>query len=114
MAHVVRLKVGDLELDLLSRTARVGERVVRLTPREFELLETLMRHEGETVGRRELLAEVWSLDFDPRSNRVDVYVRYLRRKLGPGWIETERGVGYRIAPGRAQGGVPGPGSNGAP
>lgn len=56
-----------------------------------------MRHAGRTVSRRELLAEVWSLDFDPRSNLVDVYIRYLRRKLGPGWIVTERGTGYRIA-----------------
>jgi DNA-binding response OmpR family regulator len=98
-AHgTVGLRIGDLELDPLSRRARVGERVVDLTPREFELLETLMRHRGETVGRRELLASVWSIDFDPRSNRVDVYVRYLRNKLGPGWIETVRGVGYRIGP----------------
>ncbi|HJS26755.1 MAG TPA: winged helix-turn-helix domain-containing protein [Actinomycetota bacterium] len=94
----VRLRVGDLELDLLSRRARVGERVVKLTPREFELLATLMRHQDRTVGRRELLASVWAIDFDPRSNRVDVYVRYLRNKLGDGWIETVRGVGYRIAP----------------
>jgi DNA-binding response OmpR family regulator len=95
--ETVRLRVGDLELDLLTRTVRIGNRVVRLTPREYELLETLMRHEGETVGRRELLASVWSIDFDPRSNRVEVYVRYLRRKLGERWIETVRGVGYRIA-----------------
>ena len=88
----------DLELDRRARSVRIGDREVRLTPREFELLETLVRHGGETVGRRELLASVWSIDFDPRSNRVDVYVRYLRRKLGDGWIETVRGVGYRIAP----------------
>ena len=92
----VRLTVGELELDLIARRARVGERVAWLTPREFALLEMLMRHAGTTVTRRELLSEVWSLDFDPRSNLVDVYVRYLRRKLGPGWITTERGVGYRI------------------
>jgi DNA-binding response OmpR family regulator len=92
------VRAGDLELDARARSVRIGRRVVRLTPREFELLETLMRHRGETVGRRELLASVWSIDFDPRSNRVDVYVRYLRNKLGPGWIETVRGVGYRIAP----------------
>jgi DNA-binding response OmpR family regulator len=92
----LRLTVGDLELDLIARRARVGEGVVWLTPREFALLEMLMRHAGTTVTRPELLSEVWSLDFDPRSNLVDVYVRYLRRKLGPGWITTERGVGYRI------------------
>jgi DNA-binding response OmpR family regulator len=93
----VRLRVGELELDLIARRARVGERVIWLTPREFALLEMLMRRAGTTVTRPELLSEVWSLDFDPRSNLVDVYVRYLRRKLGPAWITTERGVGYRIA-----------------
>ncbi len=97
----VLLTVGELELDLIARRARVGERVIWLTPREFALLEMLMRHAGSTVTRPELLSEVWSLNFDPRSNLVDVYVRYLRRKLGPGWITTERGVGYRIvAPNR--------------
>jgi DNA-binding response OmpR family regulator len=92
----VRLRVGELELDLIARRARVGDRVIWLTPREFSLLEMLMRRAGTTVTRPELLSEVWSLDFDPRSNLVDVYVRYLRRKLGPAWITTERGVGYRI------------------
>ncbi len=94
----VRLVVGDLELDLIARRARIGDRMIELTPREFALLEMLMRHPDRTITRRELLAEVWSLDFDPRSNLVDVYIRYLRRKLGPGWVQTERGVGYRIAP----------------
>ena len=94
--YSVKLTVGELELDLIARRARVGERVIWLTPREFALLEMLMRHAGRTVTRPELLSEVWSLDFDPRSNLVDVYVRYLRRKLGPGWITTERGVGYKI------------------
>jgi DNA-binding response OmpR family regulator len=92
----LRLRVGELELDLIARRGHVGERVVWFTPREFALLEMLMRRAGTTVTRPELLSEVWSLDFDPRSNLVDVYVRYLRRKLGPGWIVTERGVGYRI------------------
>jgi two-component system, OmpR family, copper resistance phosphate regulon response regulator CusR len=96
--YAVRLVVGDLELDLLSRRARIGERAIELTPREFALLEMLMRHPDRTISRREVLAEVWSLDFDPRSNLVDVYIRYLRRKLGPGWVQTERGVGYKIAP----------------
>jgi DNA-binding response OmpR family regulator len=95
--ETARLRVGDLELDPRARSVRVGDREVRLTPRESDLLETLMRSRGQTVGRRELLASVWSIDFDPRSNRVEVYVRYLRNKIGPGWIETERGVGYRIA-----------------
>jgi DNA-binding response OmpR family regulator len=100
--YTVKLTVGELELDLIARRAREGERVIWLTPREFALLEMLMRHAGRTVTRPELLSEVWSLDFDPRSNLVDVYVRYLRRKLGPGWITTERGVGYRIVDPRAE------------
>jgi len=106
--HAVRLTVGELELDLIARRARVGERVIWLTPREFALLEMLMRHAGTTVTRRELLSEVWSLDFDPRSNLVDVYVRYLRRKLGLGWITTERGVGYRIVEPNTDAGTSGP------
>ena len=104
---VARLRVGELELDLIARRARVGERELSLTPREFTLLEMLMRHAGTTVTRPELLSEVWSLDFDPRSNLVDVYVRYLRRKLGPGWIVTERGVGYRIVDPNPQAPTPG-------
>ncbi|HEY2966341.1 MAG TPA: response regulator transcription factor [Actinomycetota bacterium] len=103
----VRLRVGELELDLIARRARVGDHVIWLTAREFALLETLMRHAGTTVSRPELLSEVWSLDFDPRSNLVDVYVRYLRRKLGPAWITTERGVGYRIADPNPQAQTPG-------
>ena len=104
--YSVKLKVGELELDLIARRARVGDRVIWLTPREFALLEMLMRHSDRTVTRPELLSEVWSLDFDPRSNLVDVYVRYLRRKLWPGWLTTERGVGYRIV-------APGPGAAGS-
>jgi len=105
--HAVRLRVGELELDLIARQARVGERVIWLTPREFALLEMLMRHAGTTVTRSELLSKVWSLDFDPRSNLVDVYVRYLRRKLGSGWITTKRGVGYRIVEANADAGTSG-------
>jgi DNA-binding response OmpR family regulator len=93
---VTRLHVGDLELDLIARRARLTGRIVELTSREFALLEMLMRHAGQAVSREDLLANVWGLDFDPRSNLVDVYIRYLRRKLGEGWIETVRGVGYRI------------------
>jgi DNA-binding response OmpR family regulator len=104
---VLRLTVGELALDLIARRAHVGGRVVWFTPREFALLEMLMRRAGTTVTRPELLSEVWSLDFDPRSNLVDVYVRYLRRKLGPGWIVTERGVGYRIVDPNPQAPTPG-------
>jgi DNA-binding response OmpR family regulator len=93
---LTRLHVGDLELDLIARRARLTDRIIELTSREFALLEMLMRHAGQAISREELLANVWGLDFDPRSNLVDVYIRYLRRKLGSGWIETLRGVGYRI------------------
>jgi two-component system, OmpR family, response regulator len=93
---LTRLHVGDLELDLIARRARLTDRIIELTSREFALLEMLMRHAGQAISREELLANVWGLDFDPRSNLVDVYIRYLRRKLGNGWIETLRGVGYRI------------------
>jgi two-component system, OmpR family, copper resistance phosphate regulon response regulator CusR len=94
---LTRLHVGDLELDLIARRARLTGKIIELTSREFALLEMLMRHAGQPISREELLANVWGLDFDPRSNLVDVYIRYLRRKLGSGWIETIRGVGYRIA-----------------
>ena len=94
---LTRLHVGDLELDLIARRARLTGKIIELTSREFALLEMLMRHAGQPISREELLANVWGLDFDPRSNLVDVYIRYLRRKLGIGWIETLRGVGYRIA-----------------
>lgn len=93
---LTRLHVGDLELDLIARRARLTGKIIELTSREFALLEMLMRHAGQAISREELLANVWGLDFDPRSNLVDVYIRYLRRKLGNGWIETLRGVGYRI------------------
>lgn len=90
------LRAGGLELDVIARRARVDGRTVELTPREFALLEALMRRAGQTVTREELLAEVRGFDFDPRSNLVEVYVRYLRRKIGPGFILTERGIGYRV------------------
>lgn len=93
---LTRLHVGDLELDLIARRARLTGKIIELTAREFALLEMLMRHAGQAISREELLANVWGLDFDPRSNLVDVYIRYLRRKVGNSWIETVRGVGYRI------------------
>jgi DNA-binding response OmpR family regulator len=92
------LRTGDVEVDLISRTVRAGDRAVELTAREFALLETLVRHRGEALSREQLLSEVWGLDFDPRSNLVDVYVGYLRKKVGEELIQTVRGVGYRLAP----------------
>lgn len=90
------LRAGRVQLDLRSRRATSDERTVELTAREFSLLETFMRHPGQVLSREQLLSHVWGYDFDPGSNVVDVYVRYLRRKLGEGAIETVRGMGYRV------------------
>jgi DNA-binding response OmpR family regulator len=95
-----RLSAGRLELDLLERVALVDGSPVTLSLREFALLGHFMRHHGQVLSRQQLQAAVWGYAFDPRSNVVDVYVGYLRRKLGePGrsWpIETVRGMGYRL------------------
>jgi DNA-binding response OmpR family regulator len=90
------LRAGGVRLDLRTRRATVGERTVELTAREFALAETFLRHADQVLSRQQLLSHVWGYDFDPESNVVDVYVRYLRRKLGPGVIETVRGMGYRL------------------
>ncbi|MGQ0573369.1 MAG: response regulator transcription factor [Pseudonocardia sp.] len=87
---------GGLQLDLRTRRARVGERHVDLSAREFALAETFLRHPGQVLSREQLLSHVWGYDFDPGSNVVDVYVRYLRRKLGADRISTVRGMGYRL------------------
>jgi len=92
------LEAGGVALDLRTRKASYGSREVDLSAREFALLETLMRHRGQVLSREQLLSQVWGFDFDPgdRSNVVDVYVGYLRRKLGERCIETVRGAGYRL------------------
>lgn len=90
------LRQGEVELDLRSRRARVGEREVELSAREFALAETFLRHPGQVLSREQLLSRVWGYDFDPGSNVVDVYVRYLRRKVGAERITTVRGMGYRF------------------
>ncbi|HEY8456331.1 MAG TPA: response regulator transcription factor [Actinopolymorphaceae bacterium] len=87
---------GDIALDLRTRKAYVAGRQVELTTREFLLAELLLRHPDEVLSREQLLSHVWGYDFDPGSNVVDVYVRYLRRKIGPERIETVRGIGYRL------------------
>ena len=69
---------------------------MELTAKEFTLLETFLRHPGQVLSREQLLSHVWGYDFDPGSNVVDVYVGYLRRKLGPERFETVRGMGYRL------------------
>ncbi|MDX6739695.1 response regulator transcription factor [Actinocorallia sp. A-T 12471] len=90
------LTVGDLALDLRTRRARAGGRTVELSSREFALAEFLCRHPDQVLTREQLLSHVWGFDFDPGSNVVDVYIRYLRRKLGQDRIETIRGTGYRL------------------
>lgn len=95
-ADLAVLEVGELTLDLRTRRATVGERTMELTAREFALAETFMRHPDQVLSREQLLSRVWGFDFDPGSNVVDVYVRYLRRKLGDERIETVRGMGYRL------------------
>jgi len=90
------LRAGRVSLDLRSRRASVDDRVVELTAREFALLETFLRHADQVLSREQLLSNVWGYDFDPGSNVVDVYVRYLRRKLGDGVIDTVRGMGYSL------------------
>jgi two-component system OmpR family response regulator len=97
-----RIEAGDLVLDLLSRWAWRGDRRIELSAREFMLLEYLLRNAGQVISREQILSEVWEYDFDPGSNSVDVYVRYLRRKLDqpgkPSLISTVRGAGYRFDP----------------
>ena len=95
------LRAGAIALDLRSRRASVGDVDVELTAREFTLLETFLSHPGQVLSREQLLSRVWGYDYDPGSNIVDVYVGYLRRKLGDGTIETVRGMGYRLAAGPA-------------
>lgn len=90
------IAVGDVRLELLARRAWRGDRLMELSNREFELLEYLLRHAGQVLSRTQILFGVWDYDADPSSNVVDVYVRYLRQKLGePSPITTVRGAGYR-------------------
>ena len=87
---------GDLRLDVRTRIASLGDRQVELSAREFALLEMFLQHPGQVLSREQLLSRVWGYDFDPGSNVVDVYVRYLRNKITGPRIETVRGAGYRL------------------
>jgi len=95
-AEVTVMTHGSLTLDLRTRRAARDGRTVELTAREFTLLETLLRHPDQVLSREQLLSHVWGYDFDPGSNVVDVYIRYVRKKLGADLIETVRGMGYRL------------------
>lgn len=96
-AAAPELSHNGLELDIRTRRATVDGRAVDLSGREFALAEELVRHAGQVLSREQLLSRVWGYDFDPGSNVVDVYIRYLRNKLGAERIETVRGMGYRLA-----------------
>lgn len=89
------LTQGDVTLDILGRRTTVAGREIDLSAREFALAEQFLRHPGTVLTREFLLSRIWGMDFDPGSNVVDVYVRYLRAKLGSDHIVTVRGEGYR-------------------
>ncbi|ACV09978.1 response regulator transcription factor [Jonesia denitrificans] len=88
---------GDLRLELLTRRCFIGDQEVDLSAREFALAETFLRNIDIVLTRETLLSRVWGYDFDPTSNVVDVYVRYLRNKLGAHRFDTVRGAGYRMS-----------------
>lgn len=94
------LRVGDLEMDLLSRVVKRAGRVIELQPREFRLLECLMRHSGQVVTRTMLLESVWNYHFDPQTNIIDVHVSRLRGKIDKSFeqplLHTVRGAGYLL------------------
>ncbi len=96
--EITKLEAGDLQMDLLARAVRRGGRQIDLLPREFRLLEYLMRHAGTVVTRTMLLEDVWDYHFDPQTNVVDVHIARLRQKIdrdfGKPLIHTVRGAGY--------------------
>ena len=96
------LRVGDLEMDLIGRCVRRDGKEIDLQPREFQLLEFLMRHAGQSVTRTMLLEKVWEYHFDPQTNVIDVHVSRLRSKIDKGFerpmLQTVRGAGYRLDP----------------
>ncbi len=99
-AAVTKLKAGDLEMDLLARTVRRAGQNILLQPREFRLLECLMRHTGKVVTRTMLLEKVWDYHFDPQTNVIDVHISRLRAKIDKDFdlpiLHTVRGAGYRL------------------
>lgn len=92
------LTVGDAMLDLRTRRLSVDGKTHELSAREFSMAEIFFRHPGQVLTREQLLSNVWGYDYDPGSNVVDVYVGYLRKKLGKQRIKTLRGIGYRLEP----------------
>lgn len=102
LAHVstptetLEYEAGDVRLDVRRRTVYVNGHELELSAREFALAEALMSNRGRVLSREQLLSKVWGYDFDPNSNIVDVYVRYLRKKIAAEFITTVRGLGYRV------------------
>ena len=90
------LQVRDVTLDLRKREVMQGDRTLDLSVRELALMEMFLRHPGQVLSRDRLLEHVWGYDYDPGSNIVDVYVGYLRKKLKGDYIETVRGIGYKL------------------
>src|SRR6266446_4700133 len=101
------LQIADLEVDRVSHSVRRGAHNIDLSPKEFALLEFLMRHEGQPVSRTAIVEQAWKLSFDTMTNVVDVYINYLRRKVDSGYdhalIRTIRGIGYQIGGNGANG-----------
>jgi DNA-binding response OmpR family regulator len=99
-ASMNTLRAEDIEVDLLTRKVRRDGRLIALSTTEFELLVYLLRHHGQVLSREQILSSVWGYQHDPATNVVDVYIGYLRRKLGrpgdPAPIFTMRAVGYRL------------------
>jgi two-component system, OmpR family, response regulator len=95
-SEVSVLHAGSARLDLRTRQVRIGDRVIDLSAREFALAEMFFRHPGQVLSREELLSNVWGDDWEPGSKVLDVYVGYLRRKLGQDKISSVRGMGYRL------------------
>jgi two-component system OmpR family response regulator len=96
------LRVGELEMDLIARTVHRQGKSIDLQPREFQLLEFMMRHAGQSVTRTMLLEKVWEYHFDPQTNVIDVHISRLRSKIDKGFdrpmLQTVRGAGYRLDP----------------
>jgi two-component system OmpR family response regulator len=101
-AAVTRLQVADLSMDLLQQEVKRGDVEITLQPREYKLLEYLLRHSGQVVTRAMLLEHVWGYNFDPQTNVIDVHVSRLRQKLDKDFesplLHTVRGAGYRLGP----------------
>jgi two-component system, OmpR family, response regulator QseB len=93
------IRAGQIALDPRTRRVVVHGEDLELSAREYSMLEVLMRHPDQVMSREQLLSQVWGYDFDPASNVIDVYIGYLRKKLGSEAIETVRGAGYRLRPG---------------